>query len=58
MLSSVHVEVVPDDDENVSPHIPRTVLRELSANNVVMMGHTMFIRESSWTRMRETNRCR
>lgn len=54
-LGSVRVEVVPDNDAEADPRIPKDVLEELRQNDVLMsrMGHMMYVRAATWERIRD-----
>ena len=51
---SVRVEVVPDNDEEVRPEIPKDVLVILGPDDVLMAktGHMMYVRSSLWERIK------
>lgn len=54
MIGDVRVEVVPDDDSQAHPDIPKDVLAELGSDTVLMsrVGHMMYIRASNWERIK------
>lgn len=53
-LGSVRVEVVPDNDAEAHPDIPKDVLAALRPDDVLMsrMGHMMYVRAATWERIK------
>jgi hypothetical protein len=53
-MFGTRVEVVPDDDAEAHPDIPKDVLEELGPETVLMsrVGHMMYIRASHWERIK------
>jgi hypothetical protein len=53
-MFGARVEVVPDDDANADPRIPKDVLEALGPNDVLMsrVGHMMYIRAANWERVK------
>lgn len=49
-MLGTRVEVVPDDDAQAHPEIPKDVLEALGPDTVLMsrVGHMMYIRASNW----------
>jgi hypothetical protein len=53
-MLGTRVEVVPDDDAEAHPEIPKDVLEALGPDTVLMskVGHMMYIRASNWERIK------
>lgn len=53
-MFGTRVEVVPDDDAEADPRIPKDVLAKLGPDTVLMsrVGHMMYIRASNWERIK------
>lgn len=53
-MLGVRVEVVPDNDAESDPRIPKDVLEALGPDEVLMskVGHMMYVRASLWARMK------
>lgn len=51
----MRVEIVPDDDANARPEIPKSVLEALGPEEVLMspLGHMMYVRQSCWNRIKD-----
>jgi hypothetical protein len=52
-MLGLRVEVVPDDDAEADPDIPKDVLAALGPDTVLAGLNMMYIRASNWERMRE-----
>jgi hypothetical protein len=48
MIGGVRVEVVPDNDADADPRIPKDVLANLDADSILMNSAMMYIRASTW----------
>ncbi len=46
------VEIVPDDDADADPRIPKDVLADLGQNNILANFGVMYVRHSTWERMK------
>lgn len=53
-FGSTRVEIVPDDDAEAQPDIPKAVLAALGTDEVLMSktGHMMYLRASLWERIK------
>lgn len=53
-LGRVTVEVVPDDDAQANPQIPKDVLEKLDQDALLIskVGHMLYIRHSHWERIK------
>jgi hypothetical protein len=53
-MFGTRVEVVPDDDAQAHPDIPKDVLEMLGPNDVLMsrVGHMMYVRAANWERIK------
>lgn len=53
MIGGVRVEIVPDDDAQADPLIPRDILAALGPNDILMAktGHMMYVRASRWAQI-------
>jgi hypothetical protein len=52
MKSETRVEVVPDNDADADPRIPKDVLVALGPDAVLTNGHMMYIRAAKWERVK------
>ena len=48
MFDGLRVEVIPDDDADADPRIPKDVLAALGPKDVLMSFAMMYIRRSNW----------
>ena len=51
-FGAMRVEVVPDDDADADPRIPKDVLASLSVDSVLMNAAMMYVRASTWERIK------
>jgi hypothetical protein len=53
-MAGTRVEVVPDNDAEADPRIPKNVLELLGPHDVLMskVGHMMYVRASNWERIK------
>lgn len=51
-FGSIRVEVVPDDDAQADPRIPKDVLEALGPDTVLSGMSMMYIRASNWERIK------
>jgi hypothetical protein len=54
MADGIRVEVVPDDDAEADPRIPKDVLEALGPDAVLSSFHMMYIRASNWERIKHS----
>ena len=53
MFGGIRVEVVPDDDVQAHPDIPKDVLEKLDQESVLMGLRMMYVRASHWERLKK-----
>jgi hypothetical protein len=53
MFGGVRVEVVPDDDAEADPRIPKDVLESLGPDTVLAGINMMYIRAGNWARIKD-----
>lgn len=53
LFTGYRVEVVPDDDTDADPRIPKSVLEALRPDEALMGPTMMYIRRTLWERMKK-----
>jgi hypothetical protein len=51
-MIGIRVVVIPDDNAAADPRIPKSVIENLSQNQVLMGLNMMYVRKSLWDRMK------
>lgn len=52
-MIGVRVEVVPDNDEDADPRIPKDVLAALTPETTLIGLRMMYVRQSLWEKIKE-----